>query len=316
MAAGPAFFTTWRGTLLARWRGLIVPYGQALGVFVAGYAGATALFRPWLLGHWWSFGVPLLAGFGVCWWLWWPWALLATNSKGETRRSPLVLVWLLVLLLGWSLRNYLRYRLGEVRDLPSVQALAQPGNAVYFRLHGPFYLDRAHLGRYPLSHTNPRKGGTKNYFATYDYACPLLATAADTSAYRLTPPAWLSYSYRADLGDDLSPGERAWRYQNFVARTEARFDSLTLSNFTYLLRLDNPGPAQYRAVRASRLAPYYGSPLLLAPIRAPFAARGTRTLHRGLWLLVLGSSAIVFLLLVMPLRPAYWLLLGQPLPHA
>lgn len=304
MATGPAFFTAWPGTLPARWRGLVVPYGQALGVVGAGYAGATALFQPWALGYWWSFGVPLLAGFGACWWLWRPWALLARNYKGETRRLPLLLVWLLLVLLGWSLRNYLRYRLGEVRDLRGVQELKQPGNAVYFRLHGSFHLDRAHLGRYPVSHVTTLKGGTKNYFATYNYACPLLATATDTSIFRLTPPAWLSYSFRADLGNDLTPGERSWRYQNFVARTDARFDSLNLGRFTYLLRLDNPGLAQYRAVRASRLAPYYGSPLLLASIRAPFAKRGTRTLRRGLGLVGLGSGAIIFLLLVMPLRSA------------
>jgi len=301
--AGPAFFTAWLGTLPVRWRGLLVPYGKALGIFLVGYAGATAAVRPWLLGHWWSFGVPLLAGFGVCWWLWRPWALLAANSRGETRRLPLWLLWIVLVLLGWSLRDYLRYRLGEVYDLSSVQALARPGNAVYFRLHGSFYLDRAHVGRYSSSHVNTLKGGTKNYFATYDYACPLLAAAADTSLFRLTPPAWLSYSYRADLGNDLTPGERSWRYQNFVARTDARFDSLPLARFAYLLRVDNPGPAQYRAVRASRLAPYYGSPLLLAPIRAPFAARGAHMLRLGLWLVGLGSSAVIFLLLVMPLRP-------------
>lgn len=300
---GPGFFTTWLGTLPARWRGLLVPYGKALGIFVVGYAGTTVAVRPWLLGYWWSFGVPLLAGFGVCWWLWRPWALLAANSKGETRRLPLWLLWIVLVLLGWNLRNYLRYRLGEVRDVRSVQALARPGNVVFFRLHGSFYLDRAHVGRYPSSHVNTLKGGAKNYFATYNYACPLLAAATDTSLFRLTPPAWLSYSYRADLGNDLTPGERNWRYQNFVARTDARFDSLPLAHFTYLLRVDNPGPAQYRAVRASRLAPYYGSPLLLAPIHAPFARRGGRTLRLGLWFAELGSSAVIFLLLVMPLRP-------------
>ncbi|AMR28837.1 hypothetical protein A0257_18205 [Hymenobacter psoromatis] len=300
---GPAFFTSWRGTLPVRWRGLLVPYSQALGIFTVGYAGATAAGRPWLLGHWWSLGVPALAAFGVCWWLWRPWALLAANARGESRCLPLLLLWLVLVLLGWSLRNYLRYRLGEVRDLQSVRELAQPGNAVFFRLHGPFYVDQLHLGRYPALHADRQKGGTINYFATYDFACPLLANATDTSLFRLTPPAWLSYSYRADLGNNLTPGERNWRYQNFVARTDARFDSLPLARFTYLLRVDNPGPAHYRAVRASRLAPYYGSPLLLAPIRAPFARRGTRTLRLGLWLAGLGNGAVIFLLLVMTLRP-------------
>ncbi|TDN37597.1 hypothetical protein E4631_01645 [Hymenobacter sp. UV11] len=301
--AGPAFFTSWRGTLPVRWRGLIVPYGKALGIFVVGYAGATAVGQPWSLGHWWSLGVPALTAFGVCWWLWRPWALLATNSRGELRRLPLWLLWIVLVLLGWSLRNYLRYRLGEARDMHSAQELVRPGNAIFFRLHSSFYLDRAHVGRYAVSRVNTLKGGTKNYFATYNYACPLLVAATDTSVFRLTPPAWLSYSYRADLGNDLTPGERNWRYQNFVARTDARFDSLPLARFTYLLRVDNPDPAQYQAVRASRLAPFYGSPLLLAPIRAPFAVRGTRTLRLGLWLVGLGNSAVIFLLLVMPLRP-------------
>ena len=301
--AGPAFWVAWGRTLPARWHGLVVPYFKVLGVFVAGYAGATALLAPWALGHWWSVGVPAVAASGACWWLWRPWALLARNVKGELRRLPLLLTWLLLVAVGWGLRNYLRYRLGEVRDFQTVQELAHPGNAVFFRLHGPFYLDQPHLGRYPTLHANYLKGGTIDYFATYNYACPLLAAATDTTSYHLTPPAWLSYSYRTDLGNDLTPGERNWRYQNFVARTDSGFSAMPHASFTYLLRVEAPTPGQYRAVRASRLARYYGSPLLLVPIRAPLELRGGRTLHFGLWLLGLGSGAIIFLLLMMPLRP-------------
>lgn len=286
-----------------RWRSLVGPFVRVLAGFGASYAGATALLKPWLWGYWWSVGVPVLAGLGGCWWLWRPWALLAANAKGESRRVPLLFTWVLLALLGWGLRNYLRYRLGEVRDLRSVHELASPGNAVFFRLRGPFYADQAHLGRCPLLHVTTRKGGSKQYAATSNYAWPLLAAAADTTTYRLTPPAWLSYTYRADLGIDLPPGERSWRYQNFLARADAHFDSLRQRPFTYLLRLDRPGRGQYRAVRASKLAPYYGSPLLLAPIWAPFAERGARTRRLLLWAAGLGGVGISLLLLIMPLRP-------------
>jgi len=286
-----------------------VPYLKALLLFVVAYAGATALLRPWVLGRWWSVGVPLAAGFGVCWWLWRPWARLATNSRGESRRVPLLFTWLLLLALGWHLREYLRYRLGEVRDVRSVRELAQPGNAVFFRLHGPFYLAKDQVGQYARWHVEKQKGGTKSYWATNAYACPLLPTAADTATAGLapqarpTPPAWLTYTYQQTLGDDLLPGERSWRYANFVARTAAQFDSLPVARFTYLLRLEGNNYDLHRAVRASRLAPYWGSPLLLRPVQAPFALRGTRTGRRLAWLALLGSAFICVLLAIMPLRP-------------
>ncbi|MVN79159.1 hypothetical protein GO988_22745 [Hymenobacter sp. HMF4947] len=304
LAAAGAFLAAWGRTLPGRWRGLVVPYLRALAVFMVGYAGATALFQPWALGRWWQIGASAAGGLAACWWLWRPWALLATNSRGESRRVPLLFCWIVLALAGWATRDYLRYRLGEMRNLRGAQELAQPGNAIFFRLRGPFYIDQPHLGRYAALHANRQKGGRVDYFATCDYACPLLVAAADTSVFRLTPPGWLSYSYRADLGTDLPPGERSWRYQNFVARTNARFDSLHLADFAYLLRVENASPGQYRAVRASHLAPYYGSPLLLAPVRASFALRGGRTLHRGLWALGAGSAFVIFLLLIMPLRPA------------
>jgi hypothetical protein len=308
----PGFFASWFQTIPLRLRGLVVPYFQGLGAFLVGYAGLTALLRPWSLGHWWSFGLPLAAGLGVCWWLWPHWALLARNSKGETRRTPLVVVWALVLVVGLNLREYLRYQLGEVRDLHIAKELAQPGKAVFFRLHGPFFLDRAHLGHYGTSRVVTQKGGTKRCEADCYYACPLLATAADTAGSMAPksmapPPAWLSYTYETLLGDNLTPGERNWRYQNFVARSDAKLDSLDLSAFTYLLRDEYPATGLYRAVRASRLAPYTGSPLLLIPVQAPFATRGRHSLHLVLWFAVAGSGLIIFLLLMMPLRATdYW----------
>jgi|GEM_PF-3216576 len=305
----PAFLAGWRHSLPVRWRGLVVPYLQATLCFVVAYAGATALLQPWALGRWWSVWGPVAAGFGVCWWLWRPWARLATNSRGESRRVPLLFTWVLLIALGWHLREYLRYRLGEVRDVPSVRELAQPGKAVFFRLRGPFYPAKDQAGQYARWRIEKQKGGTRRYWATNSYACPLLATAADTATASLalraqpTPPAWLAYSYQQTLGDDLLPGERGWRYANFVARTAARFDSLPLTDFTYLLRLEGDNYDLHRAVRASRLAPYWGSPLLLRPVRAPFAQRGTRTGRRLAWLALLGSACICFLLLLMPLRP-------------
>ena len=308
MALPPAV-ANWVSSLPRRWRGLLVPYLRALLVFAVAYGGATALLQPWALGRWWSFWVPLAAGFGVCWWLWQPWALLAPNSKGETRRIPLLFTWVLLVALGWNLREYVRYRLGAVRDVRSVRELAQPGEAVFFRLHGPFYAATAQLGQYAKWRVETLKGGTRRYWATNSYACPLLATVADTATVGLalsarpTPPAWLAYTYQQPLGDDLSPGERDWRYINFVARSAARFDSLDVARFTYLLRMEGDNVDLHRAVRASRLAPYWGSPLLLRPVRAPFALRGTRTGRRLGWLALLGSAFICLLLLLMPLRP-------------
>jgi hypothetical protein len=297
----PGFFASWFQTIPLRLRSLVAPYFQGLGMFLGGYAGFTALLRPWSLGHWWSFGVPAITGFGVCWWLWLHWALLARSSKGETRRAPLLLAWALLLVIGLNLRECVRYQLGEVRDLRNLQELAQPGEAVFFRLHGSFFPNKTHLGRYATSSIVTQKGGTKRCDAACYYACPLLA-AADTTSSMASPLAWLTYTYTTVLGNNLTPGERNWRYQNFVARSDTRLDSLNLSAFTYLLRDEYPAAGLYRAVRASRLAPYVGSPLLLTPVQAPFAARAARSLHVVLWFTLVGSALIVFLLLVMPLR--------------
>ena len=248
--------------------------------------------------------MPFAAGLGVCWGLWHPWALLARTHKGESRRAPLVFVWLLCLAVSWNVRQCLYARLGEVRDLHSVRELAQPGSAIFFRLPDSFYVDKLHRGQYATTDFSKSKNGTKTYFAACFYACPLLATAADTTSARLPAPAWLGCIYREELGYNLSPGEQNWRYVNFVARTDARFDTLTLAHFTYLEREETPATDLYRAVRASRLAPRTGGePLLLTPVDTPFAMRGLHSLRLAADILLTGSAILIFLLLVMELQP-------------
>ena len=303
MAAGGAFLAAWWQSLPGRWRSLVVPYGQAMGTYLAGYAGATALLRPWALGEWWSVGAALAAGLGVCWWLWRPWALLATNARGESRRLPLLLVWLLCLGLGLSLRAGLYERLGAVRNLASVRELAQPGDAVFFRLQGPFYPARALRGHFEEFDISRSRNGPKRFYSTCYLACPLLATAADTARPYRPPLAWLSYRYRQYLGDNLAPAEREWRRRHFVTRCEAGFDTLNLTRFSYLERPENPQEGAYQAVYAARLNHHTYPPLLLEPVQAPFARRGLRPLGWALGLLLGGSTLVVGLLLVMPLRP-------------
>lgn len=303
MAASPAFLAAWRRTLPQRWHGLVVPYGQAVGTFGAGYAAATVVYRPWALGGWWSVGASLAAGAALCWWLWRPWALLATNAKGESRRLPLLLVWLLCLGLGLSLRAGLYERLGAVRDLASVRELAQPGDAVFFRLRGPFYVAKALRGHFEWFDISRRRNGPKEFYSTCYLACPLLATAADTAQPYRAPQAWLSYRYVEHLGDNLAPAEREWRRLNFVTRCEAGFDTLDLTHFAYLERPENPEEGAYQAVYAARLNRHTNPPLLLEPVQTPFAQRGRRPLRVALGLLLGGSALITGLLLVMPLRP-------------
>lgn len=296
----PDFWATWRRTLPTRRRRLLRPYFRALGLFVVGYGGATALFQPWALGGWWSFGAALLAALGTCWGLWRPWGVLARNYQGESRRLPLYFTLILLVLLGYGLRQVLHERLGLVRDLHDVRELTQPGEATFFRLRGPFYPDKAHRGEYTLAHFTKSKNGTKSYYTSCYYACPLLPAAADTAAV----PAWLGYTNHEDLGTDLTPGEIDWRHTNAVARLDARFDTLSLSRFTYLERPEEPAAGLYQAVQASRLAgrTVGAEPLLLVPVQASFARRGLRTLKFTVGAALLGSALIVLLLLFMDLR--------------
>jgi hypothetical protein len=300
--AAQASVATWRRSLPSRWHGLVVPYGQAMGIFLADYVLATSLLRPWPLGGWWSLGVPLVAGLGVCWWLWRPWALLAPNSKGETRRLPLLLVWLLCLGLGLSLREGLYERLGQVRDLVSVRELAQPGPAIFFRLRGPFYPAKALRGHHESFYISTERGGRKHFYSTCDIACPLLAAAADTTRHHVAPLAWLSYTYEEHLGDNLAPAEREWRRENFVTRCEAQFDPLNLRNFSYLQRPEHPSEGAYQATYAARLPAYPDPPLLLEPVHTSFARRGLGALRAAAGVLLGGSALIIGLLLFMPLR--------------
>ena len=296
----PDFWATWRRTLPTRWRRLMLPYFRALGLFVLGYGGATALFQPWALGGWWSFGAALLAALGTCWGLWRPWGLLARNYKGESRRLPLYFTLLLLVLLGFGLRQVLHERLGLVRDLHDVRALAQPGEATFFRLRGSFFPDKEYRGEYTTTDFTQSKNGTRSYYTSCYYACPLLPAAADTA----TVPAWLGYTTGEDLGTDLTPGEIDWRGTNAAARLDARFDTLTLGRFTYLERPEAPGAGLYRAVQASRWAARAvgAEPLLLVPVQASFARRGLGTLKFTLSAALLGSGFILLLLLFMDLR--------------
>lgn len=297
----PDFWATWRRTLPTRWRRLLVPYLKALGIFTLGYGGATALFQPWALGNWWSFGAAALAALGICWGLWRPWGLLARNYKGESRRLPLYLTLLLLVIMGYGLRQVLHERLGLVRNIGSVRELARPGETTFFRLRGPFYPDKERKGEYATSRFSQSKNGTKRYYTSCFYACPLLPAAADSA----TVPAWLGYTLGDDLGTDLTPGELDWRHTNAVARLDARFDTLALSRFTYLERPEAPAAGLYRAVQASPLAARTvgAEPLLLVSVQAAFARRGLRALKFTVGAAGLGSGCILLLLLFMELRP-------------
>lgn len=299
--ASPAFLEDWRRTLPLRWRGLVLPYAKGLGGLLAAYAGATALFQPWGLGLWWSFWVPMALSLLLCWWLWRPWHLLAANAKGESRRLPLMLLWFLFVVASHSLREYLHLRLGQVREVHRVAELAQPGAAVFFFLRGPYYLDKAHRGRYVDARVFKGKNGERTNHATYSYACPLLASPADTVA---APLAWLGYSYDEDLGNNLPTSDVQWRALNFGLRYDARLDSATLTNFTYLQRPEAPSLDLTLAVQASRLH-VPNEPLLLLPLREPFAARGRHSLRLALGVALWGSLVVVGLLLAMPLRLEY-----------
>lgn len=247
--------------------------------------------------------MPAVAGFGACWLLWHPWASLASNFKGETRRLPLLLVWPIVIAVGVCAYHYLHYRLGAVRNVYNVRELARPGKAYLFRLQGPFFVSKSATGRYAALEYSQGKDGARHHRATCYYACPVLTALADTLA---PPAAWLLYSYQERLGDNLTDGELGWRYQNFLARCDARLDSLNLKDFAYLVRAEHASHSAYRAVHASRLAPASETPLLLLPVRAAFAERGAHSLRWALWLASVGSTLVVFLLLVMPLRPGVW----------
>lgn len=288
----------WRRSLPLRWQGLVVPYLRALGVTTAGYAAATALAQPWQLGHWWSIWVPVGLGFGLCWWLWRPWSLLARNYKGESRRAPLLISWVLLVLVCANLRDYLYQRLGEVRQVYRLSELTHPGTAVFFRLHTAYYLDKPATGHYASLTTRKLKHG-QEYYSTCYYACPLRAAASSAA-----PVAWLTYQVSTLLGNDLPPGEQQWRYANFVARTNARFDSLSLPPFAYLARPDDPDPNYYRAVAASSMHQLTGGALLLTPVAGSWAARGAHQLHLALAFALGGACFVSLLLLLMPLSSA------------
>jgi hypothetical protein len=302
-SSGPAFWVDWRRSLPLRWRAMVVPYGKGLAFLLLAYAGATALFRPWALGMWWSLWVPMALSVLLCWWLWQPWGLLARDAKGESRRLPLLLLWVLVVLACHSLREYLHYRLGEVRTVHHVAELAQPGEAVFFFLRGPSYPDKAHHGRYLNTRFTKSKNGTRSYYTVYSYACPLLASPADTTT---APRAWLGYSYHETLGDNLTPSDVQGRSLNFGLRCDAQLDSANLADFSYLQRPEDPSPNLERAVQASRLSRASAAPLLLLlPMHEPFASRGHHSLRLALGVPLWGSLLIVGLLLVMPLRLEY-----------
>lgn len=278
---------------------MAVPYLRAVSIFVGIYVGLVAVFRPWNPGTnvWWRVAAPLVAGFVVCCWLWRPWALLARNVKGESRRLPLLLVWLVIFAAGFNVYNLLHYRLGKVRDLHAVAELAHPGDVFFFRLRGPSEVSKRFTGRESATGMRKQKGGTQKFYATVYYASPLLASATDTVAQ---PCAWLSHSFEEELGDNLTPGELGWRYQNFLVYSDARFNSLNLNDFTYLVRADIPDEA-YVAAGNSRL-PASSSPLLLEAVRVPFSERGLGSFFWAVTLTLGGSILIFLLLLLMPLR--------------
>ena len=279
---------------------LLKPFFKGLGGYVAGFAAATALVRPWGLLYLWSLGGSVLGTLALCAWLWRPWVVIS-NAGRQSRFSALVFVAVLGIALGCSVSALLHARLGEVRDLRSVAQLAQPGEALYFRLHNRFSSPPAYRGEFAdTSHTESK--GKKSYYAECYCAYPLLASAADTSR----PAAgWLGYSESVKLGTSLPTSEQQRLSSAFFNHCDSSFAKLTV-RFEYLRREENPPDGLYRAVQASRLQPssQLDDPQLYSPLTTPFSQRGWSDLKLVLGIGLCGSAFFTFMLLTLNLRPA------------
>lgn len=143
--------------------------------------------------------------------------------------------------------------------------------------------------------------------ATCYYACPLLADASDTTDILVTPPAWLEYSYKKFLGENLPFGKLDTRQQDFLSACATSIKRLNLEDFTYLVKDEHISNDLNQAVHASRFTPYNRPALVLLPAHGAFVARGLESLRWAIYFTLGGSFLIVFLLLMMPLRPGAWI---------
>lgn len=283
---------------------LIWPLVQRVGLFLGLYAGGiAALLLLWPgvdfpetpLEVW----LPALAGLGLVVSLWKPWALLRHNTQWDYRIWPLIFVWFLLISTSWNMYDYLHERLGGVREIHQVAELAQPGPARFFVLKTPFLVSKRFAG---AKATSEVLGRQSTLYGNLYFACPLLATPADT----LHPaPAWLEVSYSENLGDNLHLAVADSLYNEFIRRSEAEFMASPLPTFTYLVRAANSETrdALRAAVRTSSLAPPAATiPLIFLPVNEPLDARGSATLP---WLLGFGAGGlglVVLLLLKLPLQ--------------
>lgn len=208
--------------MMLRIRRLIGPLVQRVALFLGLYAGLNAallLLWPGLdfpetpLKYW----LPILAGLVPVVSLWKPWALLRHNAQWDHRLLPMIVVWFLLVSTCWNLYDYLTERLGQVREIHQLAELAQPGPARFFVLKTPCLVSQRFAGGKATSEVLGRQA---TLYGNLYFACPLLATPADT----LQPaPAWLGVSYSASLGDDLKQAEADSLYGAFIRRSEEDF---------------------------------------------------------------------------------------------
>jgi rhomboid protease GluP len=190
-------------------------------------------------------------------------------------------------------QHYIVTATGNLTNLNNISEISKNQPSKYYSLKNSF-IDKKHINVNSFVMTS---GKRNRDFNMYIYiALPILKNQADTTERHCEN--WYGVKYFQTISNKKSEEEKQSRYQNFIAKSHANFDSLDVRKFIYLDKIGFVDDRE-RFMSSIKNNRHFesNSPILLLPVNQPFEDRNG---NKFLWFLgsftSISSLFLLFLL--------------------
>ncbi len=170
--------------------------------------------------------------------------------------------------------SYTETKSGKLTVLNNISLVNRYEETKYYNINN-FYIDKMHPGVKSVSVTDGKYN--ENLIFNIYCAVPILDTVSDTS--NTYCKGWLGIRYHKMIDNHLSNAEKDTAYKQFAKESQANFDTVNLTKFSYLSRPGNNEDGTYY-LQAMQAALRYSADYknIFIPNQESFESRGDKSL--------------------------------------
>ncbi|TWF42586.1 membrane associated rhomboid family serine protease [Chitinophaga polysaccharea] len=209
-----------------------------------------------------------------------------------------IVAWIFIITPLVIAQYYMVSATGKLTKLNSINEIKQPLSRYYQLDH--FYIDKHQAG---IDYGVEIGGKNNENFGMMIYvALPIYAQAGDTLGN--TCQAWYGIVYTKSISNRLNDEKKRAAYKQFLADSEAAFDSLDVTQFSFLKRAENNDDRDglRKAIKKSSKYSNAAAPVLLLPKKTPFSQKDNALLQALLIALIVVISLWCIMVLIPGLK--------------